>query len=40
MMTQPKTSNYVENEVTGQLEVLMTIVQQLLEKKKEKAHSH
>ncbi len=26
MMTQPKTSNYAETEVTGQLEVLTAIV--------------
>ena len=30
MMTQPKTSNYIETEVTGQLEVLTVTVQQLL----------
>ena len=30
MMTQPKTSNYAETEVTEQLEVLIAIVQQLL----------
>ncbi len=30
MLTQPKTSNYAETEVTGQLEVLTVTVQQLL----------
>ena len=30
MMTQSKTSNYAETEVTGQLEVLTVTVQQLL----------
>ena len=30
MMTQPKTSNYVETEVIEQLEVLIVTVQQLL----------
>ena len=40
MMTQPKTSNYAETEVTGQLEVLTATVQQLLQKKKEEAYPH
>ncbi len=30
MITQPKTSNYAETEVIGQLEVLTATVQQLL----------
>ena len=30
MITQPKISNYAETEVTGQLEILTAIVQQLL----------
>src|SRR6266540_7239522 len=38
MMTQPKTSNYTETEVTGQLEVLTATVQQLLQKKEEEAY--
>jgi len=38
IMTQPKTSNYAENEITGQLEVLTATVQQLLWKKEEKAY--
>ena len=38
MMTQPKTSNYAETEVTGQLEVLTATVQQLLRKKEEEAY--
>ena len=38
MMTQPKTSNYVKMEVTGQLEVLIATVQQLLQKKEEEAY--
>src|SRR6266498_1631932 len=38
MMTQPKTSNYAETEVTGQLEVLIATVQQLLRKKEEEAY--
>jgi len=38
MMTQSKTSNYAETEVTGQLEVLITTVQQLLRKKEEEAY--
>ncbi len=38
MMTQPKTSNYAETEVMGQLEVLTATVQQLLQKKKEEAY--
>ena len=38
MMTQPKTSNYAETEVTGQLEVLIATVQQLLQKKEEEAY--
>src|SRR6266540_3401342 len=38
MMTQLKTSNYVETEVTGQLEVLTATVQQLLRKKEEGAY--
>src|SRR6266540_1717183 len=40
MMIQPKTSNYAETEVTGQLEVLTATVQQLLRKKEEKAYPH
>src|SRR6266498_2156101 len=39
MMTQPKTSNYAETEVTGQLEVLTATVQQLLRKKEEETYS-
>src|SRR6266498_5810032 len=38
MMTQPKTSNYAKTEETGQLEVLIAMVQQLLRKKEEKAY--
>src|SRR6266542_3650767 len=38
MMTQPKISNYVKTEVTGQLEVLTVTVRQLLQKKKEEAY--
>ncbi len=38
MMTQPKTSNYAETEVTGQLEALTATVQQLLRKKEEEAY--
>src|SRR6266498_3152156 len=38
MMTQPKTSNYAETEVTGQLEVLTAMVQQLLRKKEEEGY--
>src|SRR6266540_1315928 len=38
MMTQPKTSNYAETEVTRQLEVLIVTVQQLLRKKEEEAY--
>src|SRR6266498_1607359 len=38
MMTQPKTSNYAETGVTGQLEVLTATVQQLLRKKEEEAY--
>ena len=38
MITQPKTSNYAETEVTGQLEVLTATVQQLLRKKEEEAY--
>jgi len=38
MMTQPKTNNYAETEVTGQLEVLTATVQQLLQKKEEEAY--
>ena len=37
-MTQPKTSNYAETEVTGQLEILIATVQQLLRKKEEEAY--
>ena len=37
-MTQPKTSNYAETEVTGQLEVLTATVQQLLRKKEEETY--
>src|SRR6266540_172358 len=37
-MTQPKTSNYAETEVTGQLEVLTATVQQLLRRKEEEAY--
>ena len=37
-MTQTKTSNYVETEVMGQLEVLTATVQQLLRKKEEEAY--
>ncbi len=33
MMIQPKTSNYAENEVIGQLEVLIATIQQFLQKK-------
>ncbi len=38
MMTQPKTSNYAETKVTGQLEVLIATVQQLLQKKEKEAY--
>ena|SRR6266540_4366889 len=38
MMTQPKTSNYAEKKVTGQLEVLTITVQQLLKKKEGEAY--
>ncbi len=38
IMTQPKTNNYIETEVTGQLEALTVTVQQLLRKKKEEAY--
>ena len=38
MITQPKTSNYAETEVTGQLKVLTATVQQLLQKKEEGAY--
>jgi len=38
MMTQPKTNNYAEIEVTGQLEVLIATVQQLLRKKEKEAY--
>src|SRR6266542_4488574 len=38
MMTQPKTSNYTEIEVTGQLEALTVTVQQLFRKKEEEAY--
>ena len=39
-MTQPKTSNYAETEVTGQLKVLTATVQRLLQKKEEEAYPH
>ena len=39
MIIQPKTSNYAENKVTEQLEVLIAIVQKLLRKKEEEAFS-
>ncbi len=39
-MTQPKTSNYAKTEVTRQLEVLTTTVQQLLRKKEEEVYPH
>ncbi len=38
MMTQPKTSNYTETEVTRQLEVLTATIQQLLQKKEEEVY--
>ena len=38
IMTQPKTNNYAETEVTGQLEVLTATVQQFLRKKEEEAY--
>src|SRR6266508_735695 len=38
MMTQPKTSNYAEIEVTGQLEVLTATVQQLFREREEEAY--
>jgi len=40
MMTQPKTSNYAETEVIGQLEVLTVTMQQLLRKKEKEAYLH
>ncbi len=40
MMIQPKTSNYAETGVIGQLEVLTATVQQLLRKKEEEAYPH
>ncbi len=38
MMTQSKISNYAEKKVIEQLEVLITMVQQLLQKREEEAY--